>query len=108
MNRDHEMNGGEIRLEFTVYCHEIISGSDVGLHFSATLDSALADLSIYREAFSKLDSTGELLGSLAVYEMVLRMPDVATMVDLLNSPESLLRACLTSRKHVAVSSNCDT
>ncbi len=29
-------------MEFTIYCHEIMSGSDVGMHFSATLEEAIA------------------------------------------------------------------
>ncbi|MBP2489006.1 hypothetical protein JOH50_004733 [Rhizobium leguminosarum] len=96
------MNGSQNRDEFIVYCHEIISGSDVGLHFAATLEAAHSNARIYRDAFRTLDPTGEPLGVLAVYEMVLRMPDVATMIDLLNSPDSLLKSCLTSRKRVAV------
>jgi hypothetical protein len=96
------MKGGRNGDEFIVYCHEIISGSDVGLHFAATFDAAQADVRIYRDALRTIDPTGEPLGVLAIYEMVLRMPDVATMIDLLNSPESLLRSCLTSRRRVAM------
>jgi hypothetical protein len=70
-------------VEFTVYCHETISGSDVGLHFVSTLESAKADVGIYRDAFRSIDPTGETLGSLAIYEMVLQMPDIAAMIDLL-------------------------
>lgn len=87
-------------MEFTVYCHEIISGSDIGLHFAATIEQSKASVGIYRDAFQTMDPTGELLGTLSIFEMVLRMPDVATMIDILNSPESLLRTCLVSRKLV--------
>lgn len=96
------MNASENRVEFIVYCHEIISGSDLGLHFAATLEAAQSDVRIYRDAFRTIDPAGEPLGVLAIHEMVLRMPDVATMIDLLNSPESILKSCLTSRKRVAV------
>jgi len=88
-------------VEFTVYCHEITSGSDVGLHFAATLDDAKTDLALYRDAFRTIDPTGELLGTLAIYEMVLCLPNFAMMIDLLNSPEALLRTCLKSRKLIA-------
>nr|WP_041935454.1 hypothetical protein [Rhizobium leguminosarum] len=92
-------------MEFTVYCHEIISASDVGLHFAATLAKSKAEVGEYRKALRTINPTGEPLGTLAIYEMVLRMPDVATMVDLLNSPESLLRTCLMSRKLVALTAD---
>ncbi|TAZ56696.1 hypothetical protein [Rhizobium ruizarguesonis] len=87
-------------MEFTVYCHEIMSGSDVGLYFAATLEQSKAEVEEYRAALRQIDPTGEPLGTLCIYEMVLRMPDVATMIDLLNSPESLLKTCLMSRKLV--------
>lgn len=87
-------------MEFTVYCHEIISGSDVGLHFAATLEQSKAEVAECRAALRQIDPTGEPLATLCIYEMVLRMPDVATMIDLLNSPESLLNTCLMSRKLV--------
>ena len=96
------MNGSRNRDEFIVYCHEIIPGSDVGLHFAATLEAAQSGARTYRDAFRAIDPTGDPLGILAVCEMILRMPDIATMIDLLNSPESLLRMCLKSRKRVAV------
>ncbi|MGO7299590.1 hypothetical protein ACCS72_24490 [Rhizobium ruizarguesonis] len=89
-------------MEFTVYCHEIISGSDVGLHFAATIEQSKASVGIYRDAFRTMDPTGETLGPLAIFEMVLRMPDVGTMIDILNSPDSLLRTCLVSKKLVAI------
>ncbi|MBB2780296.1 UNVERIFIED_ORG: hypothetical protein GGE55_001678 [Rhizobium esperanzae] len=88
-------------MEFIVYSHEIIAGSDVGMHFSGTLAQSKAEVAEYRAALRLIDPTGEPLGTLRVYEMVLRMPDVATMIDLLNSPESLLKTCLISRKFVA-------
>lgn len=89
-------------MEFTVYCHEIMSGSDVGAHFSATLEEAKAGVSDFRMALQQIDPMGEPLGNLRIYEIVLRLPDVATMVDLLNSPESLLKSCQVSKKLVAV------
>ncbi|MGO8172510.1 hypothetical protein ACC764_18605 [Rhizobium ruizarguesonis] len=88
-------------MEFIVYCHEIIAGSDVGMHFARTLAQSKAEVGEYRAALRQIDPTGEPLGTLGIYEMVLRTPDVATMIDLLNSPESLLNTCLVSRKLVA-------
>jgi hypothetical protein len=92
-------------VEFTVYCHEIISGSDVGMHFSATLKQSQAEAGEYREALRQMDPTGEPLGTLAIYELVLQMPDVATIIDVLNCPETLLRTCLISRKLVALTAD---
>lgn len=92
----------EHRMKFTVYGHEIMSGSDVGLHFAATLEDTKVRVAEYRTALRQIDPTGELLGTLRIYEMALRMPDVATMVDLLNSPESLLKTCLISKKLVGL------
>lgn len=88
-------------MDFTVYCHEIISGSDVGMHFSASLDLAVSAAEDYRKAIRLLDPGGSALGTLAIYEMVLQMPDVEAMISLLNSPESLLLTCLKSRRLVA-------
>lgn len=88
-------------MEFTVYCHEIISGSNVGMHFSATLEQATMEVREYREAFRQIDPTGEPLGTLGIYELVLQMPNVATMIDILNYPESLLTTCQISRTLVA-------
>ncbi|TBG66117.1 hypothetical protein ELG72_24990 [Rhizobium leguminosarum] len=88
-------------MKITVYCHEIITGSDVGMHFSATLAQSKAELGEYREALRQIDPTGEPLGTLGIYELVLQIPDVATMIDVLNSPESLLTTCQISRKLVA-------
>ncbi len=87
-------------MEFTVYGHEVISGSNIGMHFFATLALSEAAASDYREAFRLMDPAGEPLGRLGIYEFVLRMPEITTMIDLLNSPESLLRTCLISRKRV--------
>jgi len=39
---------------------------------------------------------------LAVYEVVFRMPDVATIVGVLNEPERLLEKCLVSKRLIAV------
>ncbi|NKL46507.1 hypothetical protein GFL57_37185 [Rhizobium leguminosarum bv. viciae] len=88
-------------MEFTVYCHEIISGSDVGMHFSATLEQSKAEVREYREALRQLDPTGEPLGAFGIYEFILRMPDVAMIIEILNSPESLLESCLIRRRRVA-------
>jgi hypothetical protein len=72
------------------------------MHFAGTLEQSKAEVAEYRAALRQMDPTGEPLGTLCIYEMVLRMPDVATMIDLLNSPESLLKICLMSRKLVAL------
>ncbi|TAY23204.1 hypothetical protein ELH92_19060 [Rhizobium ruizarguesonis] len=88
-------------MEFTVYCHEIISGSDVGMHFSATLEQSKAEVGEYREALRQMDPTGEPLGALGIHEFVLRMPDVAMIIEILNSPESLLQCCQIRRQRVA-------
>ncbi|MDM9644880.1 hypothetical protein [Rhizobium sp. S163] len=87
-------------MEFTVYGHEIISGSDIGMHFSATLEEARIAVAGYREAMTQIDPTGESLGRLGIHELVVRTPDVETMIVLLNSPYSLLSSCLTSRRLV--------
>ncbi len=90
-------------MEFTVYGHEIISGSDIGMHFSATLDEARVAVAEYREAMTLIDPTGEPLGRLGIHELVLRLPDVEMMIDLLNAPFSLLASCLISRRVVTLS-----
>ncbi|ANL04685.1 MULTISPECIES: hypothetical protein [Rhizobium] len=92
-------------MEFTVYGHEIIAGSDVGMHFSATLEQSRAEVAAYREAMIRFDPIGEPLGALGIHEMVLRMPDVETMIVLLNSPYSLFATCLTSRKLVDIAAD---
>ncbi|MGO6926107.1 hypothetical protein ACCS55_15830 [Rhizobium ruizarguesonis] len=89
------------RVEVIIYCHEIVSGSDLGMHFSGTLKEAKAAATEYREAFRRFDPDGGSTGALGIYEMVLRMPDVGTMIDLLNSPESIFRTCLQGGKCVA-------
>jgi hypothetical protein len=92
-------------MAFTVYGHEIISGSDVGMHFSATLEQARAEVAAYREAMTRIDPTGEPLGPLGIHELVLRLPDVETMIVLLNSPYPLLASCLTGRRLVEIAAN---
>lgn len=53
-------------MEFTVYCHEIMSGSDVGLHFAATLKRSKAEVGEYRAALRQIDPTGEPLGTMYI------------------------------------------
>ncbi|TAX29815.1 hypothetical protein [Rhizobium leguminosarum] len=89
-------------MEFIVYCHQITSGSDVGMHFSATLQESKARVAEYRAALRQIDPTSEPLGALGIYAMALRMPDVATIIDILNSPESLLATCLVRKKLVTL------
>jgi len=87
-------------MAFTVYGHEIISGSDIGMHFSATFDEARIAVAEYREAMILIDPTAEPTGRLSVHELVLRLPDVEMMVDLLNWPSSLFASCLISSRVV--------
>ncbi|MDR9808888.1 hypothetical protein [Rhizobium hidalgonense] len=85
-------------MQFIVYGHEIMSGSDIGMHFSLSLAQSQSEAASYREAIRRLDPTAAPLGTLAIHEIILELPDVPMMIDLLNSPESLLRICLKSRK----------
>ena len=87
-------------MEFIVYGYETISGSDVGMRFTASFEQAKTEAAIYRAAFRQLDPTGEMLGAPAIHRMVLQMPDVPTIIDLLNSPECLVSICLKSRSVV--------
>jgi hypothetical protein len=89
-------------MEFTVYGHELVSGSDVGMHFSASLQQSEADADEYRNALRLIDPTGEPLGTLGIYEITLRMPDVATFIYVLNSPGSLCKTCVVRRKLVVI------
>lgn len=90
-------------MEFTVYGYEIISGSDIGMHFLATFEEARIAVAEYREAMTLIDSTAEPIGLLGIHELVLRLPDVEMMVALLNEPSSLLASCLISRRVVGSS-----
>jgi hypothetical protein len=54
-------------MEFTVFCHQITSGSDESLHFSATLEQAEAEAVEYREELREIDPDREPQGSLAIY-----------------------------------------
>ncbi len=83
----------------TVYGHELIPGSDVGMHFSATLALATAAAEEYVKAFRLMDPFGEPLGPLGIYEFVLTTPDITTLIDVLNSPPSVFPRCL-SRKNL--------
>ncbi|MBX4959790.1 hypothetical protein [Rhizobium lentis] len=88
-------------MEFTVYGHEIISGSDVGMHYDASLESSKMQAAAYRAALRQLDPSGPPLGTLAIYELLLQMPDVPIMISLLNSPQSIFSECLIARRVVA-------
>jgi len=88
-------------LDFIVYCHEIMAGSEVGLHFAPTLEQSKSDLEAYKAAFLGMNPEGEPLGHLAIYEIVLRIPDIGLMIDILNSPPSVFAMCLKSKRLVA-------
>ncbi|MBB3947027.1 hypothetical protein GGQ73_002991 [Rhizobium skierniewicense] len=88
-------------MEFTVYGHEIGCGPDVGMHFCMTLENTKVAVREYREALWSLNPGGEPLGTLGVYEITARLPNITTMIDLLNSPDSIFMSCLISKKLVA-------
>ena len=87
-------------MEVTLYCHQLVPGSDDDMWFMETLEECQAEALESRERIMREDPAAD--GGLAVYEVVFRMPDVATIVGVLNEPESLLKKCLVSKKLIAV------
>jgi hypothetical protein len=71
-------------MEFTLYCHQITSGSDEGLFFSRTLEQAKAEVAEYIEELRHNDPTAEPEGPLAIYEMDLRGPDLDKLIEVPN------------------------
>lgn len=84
----------------TVYAHEVISGSDVGLHFSTTLAMATAAAAEYREALRLMDPLGEPLGPLGIYEFKLTKPEINELIAILNSPQAVFPICLARKRIV--------
>lgn len=80
-----------------IYAHEVIPGSDMGLHFSATFALAKAAAAQYHEAFRLMGA--EPLGRLRIYEFKLTKPGFSELIEILNSPEAVFPLCL-SRKRV--------
>jgi len=81
----------------------VTSGSDEHLHFSATLEQAEAEAREFHKELREIDPVRESQEPLAIYEMVLRIPDHGTIVDALNEPSSFFRTFVVSKKLVALS-----
>lgn len=71
--------------------------------FTATLQEAQAEAVEYRAELVRIDPDRDPIGTLGIYEIVLRLPYAKSMVDLLNSPESLFESCLVGKRLVALS-----
>jgi len=89
-------------MEFIVYGHEIISGSDVGMHYDTSLERSKMQAAAYREALRQLNPSSAPM-TLAIYELIMQLPDVPTMIILLNSPQAIFSTCLVSRRVVTLS-----
>ncbi|MGR9143942.1 hypothetical protein ACU8MP_16470 [Rhizobium leguminosarum] len=90
-------------MEFTVYCHEISPGSDANLFFTATLEQVQTEVAEYRAELFQIDPDREPIATLGIYEIVLKTPDAAMMIELLNCPEEIYKTCLVSKKLVGLS-----
>jgi hypothetical protein len=90
-------------MEFIVYGHEIISGSNVGMHYDTSLERSKMQAAAYREALRQLNPSSAPMRTLAIYELIMQLPDVPTMIILLNSPQAIFSTCLVSRRVVALS-----
>lgn len=88
----------------TVYAHEVISGSDIGMHFFMTLTLATAAAAEYHEAFRMMDPLSEPLGKLSIYEFILTTPEITTLIYILNSPQSVFSMCLSRERIVGFAS----
>jgi hypothetical protein len=85
-------------MTITIYAHEVIPGSDVGLHFSATFALATAAAEQYHEAFRLMGA--EPLGRLGIYEFTLTTPGISELIEILNSPEAVFSICLARKRIV--------
>ncbi len=87
-------------MEVTLYCHQISSGSDEDMWFTDSFDQCQADALEHHAQLLK-DYPGRN-GALAIYEIVLRVPDAPVMIAILNEASGLLEKCLVSKKLVAL------
>ncbi|WP_416409019.1 hypothetical protein [Agrobacterium rosae] len=85
-------------MTITVYAHEVIPGSDVGMHFSATFALATTAAAQYHEAFRLMG--GEPLGRLDIYEFILTKPEISELIAILNSPQAVFPVCLARKRFV--------
>ncbi len=85
-------------MTISIYAHEVIPGSDVGLHFSATFALATAAAAQYHEAFRLMGA--EPLGRLGIYEFKLTKPGTSQLIEILNSPEAVFTICLAKKRMV--------
>lgn len=64
-------------MEVTLFCHQLVSGDDDDMWFTETLAECQAEaLESHRRIVSEDPSADS---GLAIYEVVLRVPDVATL-----------------------------
>lgn len=92
-------------MEFTLFAYQISPGSDENLHFAATLEDCQQAAFEQRQELMEdqvRDDVIEQLGAMAVYRVVMRLPDQATLIRLLNDEADLFDACLVEKKLVAV------
>jgi hypothetical protein len=88
-------------MEITLYAFQIIPGSDEELHFAETLEECRSAAIEQREEM-KSDEDYADMGAMAIYECVISIGDMPTLVDILNDPTDIVDRLLVSKKLVAV------
>lgn len=93
--------GVATRMEITLFAFQIVPGSDEELHFTETLEECRSAAIEQREEM-KADEEFADLGAMAIYECVISIGDVPTLVDVLNDPTDIVDRLLVSKKLIAV------
>lgn len=88
-------------MEITLFAFQIIPGSDEELHFAETIDECRSAAIEQREEM-KADEEFTDMGAMAIYECVISIGDVPTLVDFLNDPTDIVERLLISKKLIAV------
>lgn len=92
-------------MEFTLFCYQVIPGSDDLLHFAPTLQERQQAAIEHRQELHRdqeFDETYQKIGAMAVYRVVLRPPDQKAFLQVLNEEKALVEACLVKRELVAL------
>jgi hypothetical protein len=90
---------------FTFFGYQIMPGSDDNMYFAPTLEDCQAAAIEQRKELMDdqvRDGVIEQLGAMAVYQVVLRSPDQAMFLKVLNKEADLFDACLVGKKLVGL------
>lgn len=88
-------------MEITLFAFQVVPGSDEKLHFTETLDECRSAAIEQREEM-KADEEYVDMGAMAIYECVIAIGYVPTLVDILNDPTDIVDRLLVSKMLVAV------